>query len=980
MAKSILLFLFIVTGLNVQSQNFRQLSDSLLFYYQSQQFEKAQPFAEQATLFIKTNYGTENKLYSSFLSIQSVIFISNAAFQKAEQSLLELKEVNSKIFGTSNEEYIKGVNLLAVVYNRTGQDEKSIPLLNEAVSYNKTAYGDSSFEYGSALNRLAKVYEDIGNNEQAMPVLELAVNIIGNAKGKKSLEYATSLTNLAIVKKNMGQPQEAEPELLKALGIRENLAGENSSDVANSLNNLAVLYSDLEQYKKSADYYFKAASIYSKIKGKSSYEYLTALSNLASAYDYLEQYDKAFSALNEAFEIAQKKYDESWPLLQNIKRTLGELYISIEDYDKALPLLEESVAYEEKKNDSSSAYAMALNNLAFLQLRKGKDSIAELLYKKSLVITKKTMGSSHRDFAATLGNLAWIYQQEKKFNQAIGLRKEAIEIEKNWMISLFAVLSESEKLNYIQRLEFNQYANLSLLYQYTDAPASYYINCYNQQLFLQFLLLTESKYRLQSIRESKDSLLQAVYKKWNSGKILLSKQYALPEENRSQNLNKWEAETEASEKELIRVSSRFRDVKNSFNIKMQDIQQSLSSKEAVVSFVSFHSAIYNEADSVIYAAFVLRKEDSVPLFIPLFEENKLIHQVNYLGKTSKVIVNMMYPDKTSSGYSSTAPNHQLYQLLWAPLETALKGIRKVYYSPAGKLYNIAFEALAADSTQLLSEKFELQQITGANYFLNKNIKINQTLTDKIVLFGNPDFSLDSAALIYYYQENAIKTKKPGITKSSGNWPPLPGTGEEVKSISTLFSTNKKLATVFNGIQASEKNLKLLNNQSPPSLFIATHGFFLPEQVSKRPLAGNVYARTSNPLLRSGLILSGGNYVWSGKKPIEGIEDGVVTAYEISQLNFSNIELVVLSACETGLGDVKATEGVFGLQRAFKLAGVKKLIVSLWKVPDKETAELMQLLFTHLLSGKTIEDAFAASQAIMRKKYPPYYWAAFVLIE
>lgn len=118
----------------------------------------------------------------------------------------------------------------------------------------------------------------------------------------------------------------------------------------------------------------------------------------------------------------------------------------------------------------------------------------------------------------------------------------------------------------------------------------------------------------------------------------------------------------------------------------------------------------------------------------------------------------------------------------------------------------------------------------------------------------------------------------------------------------------------------------------------------------------------------------------GKKPIEGIEDGVVTAYEISQLNFSNIELVVLSACETGLGDVKATEGVFGLQRAFKLAGVKKLIVSLWKVPDKETAELMQLLFTHLLSGKTIEDAFAAAQAIMRKKYPPYYWAAFVLIE
>lgn len=129
-----------------------------------------------------------------------------------------------------------------------------------------------------------------------------------------------------------------------------------------------------------------------------------------------------------------------------------------------------------------------------------------------------------------------------------------------------------------------------------------------------------------------------------------------------------------------------------------------------------------------------------------------------------------------------------------------------------------------------------------------------------------------------------------------------------------------------------------------------------------------------------MILAGGNYAWAGNKPVEGVEDGIVTAYEISQLNLSNTELLVLSACETGLGDVKGSEGVFGLQRAFKMAGVKKMIVSLWQVPDKETAELMISFYSNWFKGKTIKDAFAQAQAEMRKKYSPFYWAAFVLVE
>ena len=134
------------------------------------------------------------------------------------------------------------------------------------------------------------------------------------------------------------------------------------------------------------------------------------------------------------------------------------------------------------------------------------------------------------------------------------------------------------------------------------------------------------------------------------------------------------------------------------------------------------------------------------------------------------------------------------------------------------------------------------------------------------------------------------------------------------------------------------------------------------------------------MLRSGIVLSGANRVWNGQAPLEGREDGIVTSYEIAQLDFRQTDLVVLSACQTALGDVKGTEGVFGLQRAFKLAGVKKMLLSLWKIPDTETAELMNLFYSYYLQGKTARESFTAAQKEMRRKYSPFYWAAFVLIE
>jgi CHAT domain-containing protein len=164
------------------------------------------------------------------------------------------------------------------------------------------------------------------------------------------------------------------------------------------------------------------------------------------------------------------------------------------------------------------------------------------------------------------------------------------------------------------------------------------------------------------------------------------------------------------------------------------------------------------------------------------------------------------------------------------------------------------------------------------------------------------------------------------------------------------------------------------------LHIATHGFFFPGG-SKVPNANdNRFSKASNPLLRSGLALANANVTWSEGLVSSDKEDGVLTAYEIADMDLSNTKLVVLSACETGLGDIKSGEGVYGLQRAFKLAGVNYVVMSLWQVPDLETKEFMQTFYSNCFAGMPIRKAFRETQLAMNKKYQPYQWAAFVLVE
>ena len=389
----------------------------------------------------------------------------------------------------------------------------------------------------------------------------------------------------------------------------------------------------------------------------------------------------------------------------------------------------------------------------------------------------------------------------------------------------------------------------------------------------------------------------------------------------------------------------------------------------------------------MYVAYIYKKDWDTPKVINLFEEKQL---KNYLTTTSSPSI--LYKTRGAVGNSKAttiAIADSIYKLVWQPLEKYIKDVKTIYYSPDGILHKIPFAALANNDNKLLAEVHDFNQMgnTADIRIYDKQPNLNDA-----VLIGGIDYTYipdNTTSKIEEKQHSILEAEQllgNEINKkrntSNGSWTYLEGTLKEVDRISKLLPKSK----VFTNKKATETAFKQLSGASPSVLHIATHGFFFPDiekqknknfSDSKKP-----YIHAKNPLLRSGLIFANANYAWqNGSNPYEE-DDGILTSLEISNLDLKNTDIVILSACETGLGDIPSSEGVYGLQRAFKMAGVNTIIMTLWEVPDKETTEFMELFYTHWKANNNPKKAFKEAQKLMMNKYKdnPEKWAAFVLFE
>lgn len=391
------------------------------------------------------------------------------------------------------------------------------------------------------------------------------------------------------------------------------------------------------------------------------------------------------------------------------------------------------------------------------------------------------------------------------------------------------------------------------------------------------------------------------------------------------------------------------------NVHWQDVLQGLKDDEACVEFVKYTANAYSWNDSVPrphYAALILQHKAPVPVFVDLFDEDELMDMYNLQPKS--------YDNEIGS---------VLYSEIWGKLEQYLEGNNKVFFSPMGLLNLINIELLTDISGITAAERFNLYRVSSKRNIISRDDDIG---IHSVVSFGGVDY------------ENAQEYGEMFIRMNTrGNWAYLQNTLLEVEQINDLLSGRGIGVATYIGPCATEGAFKQLDGTSVDVVHIASHGYYIPQlQRGSIPYFYNSEstANIQDELFYSGLILSGGQKSWADSIFIPNNNDGILTAYEISKLDFHNVNLVVLSACETGLGD-NLFDGIFGLQRAFKKAGVSSILMSLWQIDDKATSEYMGSFYEKLVEGYSIHDAYISAVLTMKEKYPDAnYWASFVLLD
>lgn len=874
-------------------------------------------------------------------------------------------------------------NEIGKIYFSKGDYKLSEANFVEASRIWESLEGKESLSYALACNNLGNVYSVIAQYGKAQPLLSLAKTIRETKLGKDHRDYAVSCNNLGVLYWRMGELEKAEPLLLETKELQGKLLGNNHPDYAKACNNLGNLLFSIGQYNKAEPLFFEAKQTYEKAFGKENQYFAGSCSNLANLYWTLGQYEKAEPLFIEARTLLEKVTGKEHPFYAATSGSLANLYKTTGQYDKAEPLQLETKRLQEKLvGNQHPDYAKACNNLANLYYMMGEFEKALPLQLESKKLVEKIYGTLHPDYGNSCRNLGNVYRALHLTTEAEEEFRESFEVNKKTLSSVFRFTTEKEKTTFVNnKLDKYDYAFSFFLTSKKQAELPFSLSLYNRNL-----ILSSSQYLKSQFEESHDTTLKRSFDEWIEMKTKLSRLYSTNIKDRKEDLSVLEEKATQLEKTLTRLSSAFKEQQLLQNMTVESVRNALRSNEACIEFIQFD--YYDDqrlTDSSYYAAILLRKNRRPPEMIYLFEKKQmetLLSRFNHSFTISKGTLQ-----------ERNEVLQSLYRLVWAPLHKHLTGITKIYFAPSGNLHTIAFAALPVGNNKVLSDKYQLVELNTTASVTDQAPSFINT-SDNIQLYGGVKYDADSTALkqvvnLYATNKNNVAARSlPDDLNRGGIFNYLPGTEAEINYIEKQSEKTNNHVSILSGVNATEESFKALNGKASPSVIhIATHGFFFPDPketkdktLAKFETSGKVFKQSDNPLFRSGLLFAGANYAWTGK-PVAGIEDGILTAYEVSNMYLPNTKLVVLSACETALGDIQGSEGVYGLQRAFKMAGVQNLVMSLWKVPDEETAEFMQEFYKNMFNKKTISDAFYHAQTTMKNKYrnEPYKWAAWVLV-
>jgi len=930
--------LFVVLGIFVEeralAQSWKRNIDTANMYKAQRNMSEAIRYYQKAKAELQKDSLYTNTYIQTAKNIGDLYYVPIGEGDKAILVYEELRVIISKMNQTRTRVYSDICNNLGTIYNLYGLLDTALFIHSEARVIRKELFGDTSAAYAQSCNNLGALYRDFGFYDLAEPLLLKAKEIREKIQPAKRVPvYAITCVALGNLYRDMGKYEEAVELYIIAKNVREDTLGRKHPQYANSCNILADIYSYMQQFDKAETLYLEAKELRSEPGNEEAYA--ETCNNLGALYREKGQFVKAEPLLMEAKKIYESKFPEGHPNCPINYNNLGELYYAMGNYKEA-----------------------------------------ESFYLKSRKIWENKLGVEHPFYISNSDEMIRLYRNTYEVAKADQLIQETSRLKFRQLNKVFQFTSEAEKNQYLKNINGAGDEYLSFYFKYfphSNAGQPYDISISNRNLILGSIQQTR-----QAIYSSADPILSGIYSEWTNTRQQLAKLFSRGAQADTLKLKLLQAKADKMEKELSRGSAAFKTLQTIPG--WRDIQQNLRADETAIEFAEFR--IHNNwvwTDSILYAAILIKKNLSEPIFIPLLEKKQLEQLLNTRNAGSLQGINLRY----------SSP--ELFKLVWQPLEKYLSGVSKIYFAPAGMLHKVSMAALKMNNNQLVSDKYQLVQLlTTAS--LTDQTETTISSTDKLFLYGAVQYDADSSSLFQAtlkYNKSSLVSRSgaDGIIDKDGDryFTPLTYSGREIDSIAQLAEKKMITPIFFKGAEANEESIKALNEEpSPFVLHISTHGFFNPDpKNSKRynniPTA-NVFQRADNPLFRGGLIMAGAENTWRGN-PVSGIEDGILTAFEVSNLFFPNNKLVVLSACETALGDIEGSEGVYGLQRAFKIAGTRNLIMSLWKVPDQETAEFMQAFYKQLFDQQSVTQSFYKAQQAMKNKYrnEPYKWAAWILV-
>jgi CHAT domain-containing protein len=904
------------------------------------------------------------------------------------------------------------------------QYELAIDLFSKAIAQAEKEFGKNHPNYVTSCSDLADTYRSYGLYAKAEPLYLEAKRAIDSSKGIEHPNYAANRVGLAELYQLQGKYELSEVLYIEAKNANEKILGKNNPNYTNKCNNLANLYREQGLYTKAEPLYLEAKNIQEKLMGKLNIDYVAYCNNLASIYLDQGLYEKAEALFLEAKAIDEKISGKDHILYADDCNNLAQLYQIQEKFTQAEALyLEAKAIWERNLGKSHPLYAISCNNLASLYQKQAKYPLAENLFTEARMIREKTLGKAHLEFANACNNLANVYDIQAKYAQAYSYYREAGQVFIKQTESNFAHLSEKEKGLFFKtfKRKFGLYNSFALKAQAQLPNLNGWI--YDNALVIKGLLYQSSEKIRQNILNSGDSILIKKYQTWKQDKDYLAKVYQMPiAEKQKQGIDEKKLEEEVNnlEKELSKQSNYFSQAGTPSNYNWQAVQKKLKKDEVAIELIRTQYFAKEWTDSVLYIALIVKPETKNQPEIVVLPDGKMM-EGKYLqyyldfvrygislgtrGEKDSLATNSddLDLDVESKKVDNIRQNFNAYEAFWQPIAQKIKDKKNVFLSIDGVYNSLNINTLQNPQTKkFVLDEVNIQLVGSTKDLLTKNIREIHTKTPQnAVLLGFPDYN-NMRRATNRPNENLSKDKTPDnqLLKSrffnGGNIDELPGTKVEVEKVEQILKSKKIDYRTFLYEKATEEEIKKLTN--PQILHIATHGFFLndiPKTEEKANLFSGIATQKfiENPLLRSGLLFAGCKESLSlNPSPKEkrdnplssgagGLEDGVLTAYEAMNLNLDKTDLVVLSACETGLGEIQNGEGVYGLQRAFQQAGAKSILMSLWTVSDESTQKLMTYFYENwLIKRQTKRQAFKNAQIQLREKYPePYHWGAFVMV-